>query len=121
VFQAGEGRLLDSAAPYRQTAVSSSEPHTLHGRHVEAAVVAESSSAYSRSMRKVPDTWWGAVVVGVLTGAVGGVTAALLSAIWSSDSVAHLLFVSVPAFMAGGVVFFLLLRAHEMRRPRRHV
>jgi hypothetical protein len=49
----------------------------------------------------MPDTWWGAIVVGVLAGAVAGVTAALLDGIWSNDSVAHHLFVFVPAAIAG--------------------
>ncbi|HEX5249901.1 MAG TPA: hypothetical protein VFW14_09570 [Gaiellales bacterium] len=39
--------------------------------------------------RRVPDTWWGAVVAGVLMGAAGGVTAALMDGIWNSWSVAH--------------------------------
>jgi hypothetical protein len=30
--------------------------------------------------RKVPDTWWGAVVVGVLAGGVGGATWAAMTA-----------------------------------------
>lgn len=69
--------------------------------------------------RKVPDTWWGAVVVGVLAGATGGVTAALMDGIWSHDSVAHRLFVFVPGFMAGGVVLYVLMHAQKMSRDRR--
>jgi hypothetical protein len=70
--------------------------------------------------RKVPDTWWGAIVVGVLAGAAGGVTAALLDGIGSNDSVAHRMFVFVPAWIAGGVVVYLLLHAHNIRRDRKH-
>ena len=70
--------------------------------------------------RKVPDTWWDAVVVGVLMGAAGGVTAALMDGIWSSWSVAHRMFVFVPAWIAGGAVLCLLGRAvHEPRPPTR--
>jgi hypothetical protein len=70
-------------------------------------------------MRKVPDTWWGAIVVGVPVGAVAGVTAALTAGIWSPDnSVAHRLFAFVPGCIAGGVVLCLLLHADNMRRAR---
>ena len=70
---------------------------------------------------KVPDTWWGAVVVGVLMGAAGGVTAALMDGIWSSDSVAHRLFVAVPGWMAGCVVLCMLKHAHDLSHARRQV
>jgi len=53
--------------------------------------------------RKVPDTWWGAIVVGVVAGSVGGATAALAD-IWSNDSLAHRLFAFVPGGAAGFVV-----------------
>jgi uncharacterized membrane protein YeaQ/YmgE (transglycosylase-associated protein family) len=68
--------------------------------------------------RKVPDAWWGAIVVGVLAGAAGGITAALMDGIWSSNSVAHRLFVFVPSWIAGAVVLFLFFHAHNMRRTR---
>jgi 4-hydroxybenzoate polyprenyltransferase len=70
--------------------------------------------------RKVPDTWWGAIVVGVLAGAAGGVAGALTDGIWSSDSVAHRMAVFVPAAIAGVVVLSLLKHAQNMRRDRRH-
>jgi hypothetical protein len=69
--------------------------------------------------RKVPDTWWGAIVVGVLAGAAGGLAGALMDGFWSSDSVAHRLFVFVPAWMAGAVVLYLLKHAHDLRRDQR--
>jgi hypothetical protein len=68
--------------------------------------------------RKALDTWWGAVVVGVVAGGVAGAIYALLSDIGSSWSLAHHAFVAIPAGMAGGVVFYLLLHAHNMRRDR---
>jgi hypothetical protein len=70
--------------------------------------------------RKMPDNWWGAIVVGVLAGAAGGVTAGLLYGIWSNDSVAHRLFVFVPAWIAGGVVLYVLNHAQNKSRARRH-
>jgi hypothetical protein len=69
--------------------------------------------------RRVTDTWWGAVIVGVLAGATGGVIAALMDGIWSHDSVAHRLFVFVPAWIAGGIVLYGLIQAQNMRRDRR--
>jgi hypothetical protein len=75
---------------------------------------------YAGNMRrKVPDTWWGAIVVGVLAGAAGGVTAALLDGLGSSDSVAHRMFAFVPGWIAGGVVLCLLKHAYNLRRDRR--
>jgi hypothetical protein len=65
--------------------------------------------------RTVPDTWWGAIVVGVVAGSVGGATAALAD-IWSNDSLAHRLFAFVPGGAAGFVVFCLLMHARNMRR-----
>jgi hypothetical protein len=70
--------------------------------------------------RKVPDTWWGAVIVWVLAGATGGVIAARMDGIWSHDSVAHRLFVFVPAWIAGGVVLYLLMHARNTRRATRN-
>jgi hypothetical protein len=70
--------------------------------------------------RKVPDTWWGAITVGVLAGAVAGVTGALVDGIWISDSAAHGLFVFVPAAIAGFVALCLLRHAQNMRHARRH-
>jgi hypothetical protein len=84
----------------------------------KTSVASPSSLAYSRGMRKVPDTWWGAIIVGVSAGAVGGVTAALVQGIWSNESVAHRMFVAVPSWIAGGVVLCMHLHAHNMRRAR---
>jgi hypothetical protein len=67
----------------------------------------------------MPDTWWGAVIVGVLAGAAGGVIAALMDGIWRSDSLARRVFVFVPAWIAGAVVLYLLKHAHNLRRDRR--
>ena len=69
-----------------------------------------------RMRRKVPDTWWGAIIVGALAGGAGGITFALLNAIWSDDSVAHLMFVNVPAWIAGGIVLYVLVHARKTRR-----
>jgi hypothetical protein len=55
----------------------------------------------------------------VLSGVAGGVAGALTDGIWSSDSVAHRLFVFVPAAIAGVVVLSLFMHAHNARRDQR--
>jgi hypothetical protein len=43
----------------------------------------------------------------------------LTDGIWSSDSVAHRLFVFVPGAIAGFVVLYLSMHAHNARRDQR--
>jgi uncharacterized membrane protein YeaQ/YmgE (transglycosylase-associated protein family) len=106
----------------RRLTLIRSRVHRGHvGQPVGDATSRAVAGTYARHMRrKVPDTWWGAIVVGVLAGAAGGVAGALTDGIWSSDSVAHRMAVFVPAAIAGVVVLSLLKHAQNMRRDRRH-
>lgn len=65
--------------------------------------------------KKRPETWWGAALVGVLAGGVGGAIYALLSDIGSSWSLAHHAFVAIPAGMAGGAVLYVLMHLQNLR------
>ena len=69
--------------------------------------------------RKVPDTWWGAVVVGVLAGGVGGATWAVITAAMDSESLPRLLSVAVPTAMVGFVMLSLLKHHDNLRRAER--
>jgi hypothetical protein len=69
--------------------------------------------------RKVPDTWWGAVIVGVLAGGAAGVVWALMTAAMDSVSLPHLLFVVVPTAMVGFVMLSQLKHHDNVRRAKR--
>ena len=69
--------------------------------------------------RKVPDTWWGAVVVGVVAGGVGGATWAAITAAMDSESLPHLLLAAVPTAMVGVVMLSLLKHHDNVRRAKR--
>jgi hypothetical protein len=69
--------------------------------------------------RKVPDTRWGALVVGVLAGGVAGVAWAVLTAAMDSESLPHLLVVAAPTAMVGFVMLSLLKHHDNVRRARR--
>ena len=71
--------------------------------------------------RKVPDTWWGAVVVGVLAGGVGGATWAVMTAAMDSESLSRLLVVAVPTAMVGFVMLSLLKHHDNVRRAKRSI
>ena len=68
---------------------------------------------------KVPDTWWGAVVVGVLAGGAGGVVWAVMTAAMGSEPLPHLLFFAVPTAMVGFVMLSLLKHQDNVRRAKR--
>jgi hypothetical protein len=70
-------------------------------------------------MRKVPDTWWGAIVAGVLAGVVGGVAFAIVSGIGDSHSLQYRLQHDVLPFVAGSVVLCMLKHAYNRRRDIR--
>ena len=69
--------------------------------------------------RKVPDTWWGAVVVGVVAGGAGGVVWAVMKAAMDSEPLPHLLVVAVPTAMVGVVMLSLLKHQDNVRRAKR--
>jgi hypothetical protein len=69
--------------------------------------------------RKVPDTRWGALVVGVLAGGAAGVVWAVMTAAMDSASLPHLLFVVVPTAMVGFVMLSLLKHQANVRRAKR--
>jgi hypothetical protein len=68
--------------------------------------------------RKVPDTWWGAVGVGVLAGGAGGVVWAVMTAAMDSEPLPRLLFVAVPTAMVGVVMLSLLKHQDNVRRAK---
>jgi hypothetical protein len=69
--------------------------------------------------RKVPDTWWGAVVVGVLAGGAGGVVWAVMTSAMDSESLPRLLLVALPTAMVGVVMLSLLKHHDNVRRAER--
>ncbi len=66
----------------------------------------------------MPDTWWGAVVVGVLAGLAGGVAWAVVGGVGSAHSLPYRLAHDLLPWVAGSVTLCLLKHAYNLRRDR---
>ncbi len=64
------------------------------------------------------NTWWDAVLAGVMAGVVGGLIWGSLNSIGSSHSVWWEVGHTVPPAMAGGIVFCLILRHNRQERQQ---
>jgi hypothetical protein len=69
-------------------------------------------------MRKVPDTWWGAIVVGMLAGSGGGAAMAIFDGVGSPNSMSLRLAHDVPPYIGGVVALCLLKHAYNLRRDQ---